>query len=181
MGDILSLKDNRNLIIQEMSTKASQTSVDTAITKIDNANATLASIKVKTDTITSNLFTSTHASRIDANISSRADQTTVNAIKAKTDLITSSAMSGSVKKVQRVGINITNGLYSIEVAIEAVNPQKTMINLLGMSGGSTSSSGASYESYSNIQVSLKNSTTVSAYRSGNQFSYSISCEVIEFY
>ena len=40
-------------------------------TLIDEVKATLALIKAKTDTITADLFTSTHASRIDANISSR--------------------------------------------------------------------------------------------------------------
>lgn len=61
-------------------------------TLIDEVKATLALIKAKTDTITADLFTSTHASRIDASISSRASQTSVDAIKAKTD-----ALSGGMK------------------------------------------------------------------------------------
>lgn len=77
---------------------------------INDVKATLALIKAKTDTITADLFTATHASRIDANISSRqaswgatsthasridasissrALETTAQAIKAKTDLIAS--------------------------------------------------------------------------------------------
>ena len=56
-------------------------------TLIDEVKATLALIKAKTDTITADLFTATHASRIDATISSRALETTAQAIKAKTDTI----------------------------------------------------------------------------------------------
>ena len=77
-------------------------------------------IKAKTDTITADLFTATHASRIDAtissrqanaglttthasridaSISSRALETTAQAIKAKTDLIV--AGTGCIKSIQR--------------------------------------------------------------------------------
>lgn len=79
-------------------------------------------IKAKTDTITADLFTATHASRIDAtissrqaswgattthagridaSISSRALETTAQAIKAKTDLLSAGALSGNVKSIQR--------------------------------------------------------------------------------
>ena len=87
---------------------------------INDVKATLALIKAKTDTITADLFTSTHASRIDANISSRqaswgattthssrldasissrALETTAQAIKAKTDLLSADALSGNVKSM----------------------------------------------------------------------------------
>lgn len=107
---------------------------------------TVNAIKVKTDSITSNLFTATHASRIDATISSRqadaglttthasridsaistrASQTTVDAIKAKTDLIT--AGIGGIKNVQR-GVLNTGSSTGIAVPISSVNMSKSFLN-----------------------------------------------------
>ena len=97
-------------------------------TMIDEVKATLALIKAKTDTITANLFTATHASRLDANISSRqadaglttthagridasissrADQTTANAIKAKTDLTALNLLNKQFTCILRVLVLIS--------------------------------------------------------------------------
>lgn len=113
-------------------------------TIISTANA----IKAKTDTITANLFTSTHASRIDANISSRqadaglttthasridasissrALETTAQAIKAKTDLL--SAGLGGIKSVQRGTLTLNSGSSSSSVTHASVNVDKSFIIL----------------------------------------------------
>ena len=112
-------------------------------------------IKAKTDTITANLFTATHASRLDANISSRqadaglttthasridasissrALETTAQAIKAKTDLLSAGALSGNVKSIQSghlLGANVYGGtgsdLYYVDVAISSVNTSKCVV------------------------------------------------------
>ena len=180
MSDILSLKDNRDLIVQEMSTKASQTSVNSAITKIDSANTTLASIKAKTDTITNDLFTSTHASRIDANISTRALETTAQAIKAKTDLITSAAMSsGVVKSIQRYNIgNFNNTKTSIATTLQTpVNSNKTIV-LMNVGFGSNSTTTL----FPNIGYSLTNTILTTTIATNGTYG-DIFCfaQVIEFY
>ena len=116
-------------------------------TMIDEVKATLALIKAKTDTITADLFTATHASRIDttissrqadaglttthasridASISSRALETTAQAIKAKTDLIV--AGMGGIKSIQR-GSNLLSST-TITQAISSVDINKSTINLM---------------------------------------------------
>ena len=173
MSDILSLKDNRNLIIQEMSTKASQASVDSLAT-------TLASIKAKTDTITNDLFTSTHASRIDTNISSRADQSTADAIKAKTDLITATGMGGGIKSVQRGSIIMKFNEGSKSVAISSVNLNKSFLIL---SNTSYLYSSTSYVFDVSGQISSATSllfTRKSTQSSTNDGNYT-DWQVIEFY
>lgn len=112
-------------------------------------------IKTKTDTITADLFTATHASRIDAtissrqanaglttthasridaSISSRALETTAQAIKAKTDLLSADALSGNVKSIQRgqlLSYSIQSGsgdeqIYR-DITISPVNISKCVI------------------------------------------------------
>jgi len=124
-------------------------------TMIDEVKATLTLIKAKTDTITANLFTATHASRIDAtissrqanaglttthssridaSISSRALETTAQAIKAKTDLLSADALSGNVKSIQRgqlLSANTFGGsgdeqIYR-DITISSVNISKCVI------------------------------------------------------
>lgn len=94
-------------------------------TIISTANA----IKAKTDTITANLFTSTHASRldatissrqaswgatsthssrIDASISSRALETTAQAIKAKTDTIQEKTTGRTFYEYQQLTTTASN-------------------------------------------------------------------------
>lgn len=121
-------------------------------TMIDEVKSTLALIKTKTDTITSNLFTATHASRIDANISSRqaswgatsthadridasissrALETTAQAIK---DLLSAGALSGNVKSIQSgqlLGASVYSGtgidLSYVDITISPVNISKCVI------------------------------------------------------
>ena len=104
-------------------------------TLIDEVKATLALIKAKTDIITANLFTSTHATRIDATISSRALETTAQAIKAKTDLLSAGALSGNVKSIQS-GQLLSASTYSggtganasyVDIAISSVDISKCVI------------------------------------------------------
>ena len=125
-------------------------------TMIDEVKATLTLIKAKTDTITANLFTATHASRLDANISSRqadaglttthasridasissrALETTAQAIKAKTDLLSAGALSGNVKSIQSgelyassASTNGNSGERSYkDIIISSVNISKCVI------------------------------------------------------
>ena len=134
-------------------------------TMIDEVKATLALIKAKTDTITANLFTATHASRldanissrqadaglttthasrIDANISSRALETTAQAIKAKTDLLSAGALSGNVKSIQRgqlLSASTTQGSTDEksyrDITISPVNISKCVIfTEIGFAGDS---------------------------------------------
>lgn len=112
-------------------------------------------IKAKTDTITADLFTSTHATRldatissrqaswgatsthsgrIDASISSRALETTAQAIKAKTDLLSAGALSGNVKSIQRgqlLGVSTSSGSAGEssyrDITISPVNISKCVI------------------------------------------------------
>lgn len=119
-------------------------------TLIDEVKATLALIKAKTDTITADLFTATHASRLDANISSRqaswgattthssridasissrASQASVDAIYSKV-----ATPSGNVKSIQRGqllsastqgGTNYEKSY--VDIAISPVNISKCVI------------------------------------------------------
>lgn len=169
---------------------------------INDVKATLALIKAKTDTITADLFTATHASRIDANISSRqanaglttthasridasissrADQATANAIKAKTDLITTGG--SMIKGVQRGFVSIVYvdslNCYT-DVTISAVNLSKTFVNVqfgkygIGTEGKYLPASSAGTD----ISGRLVNSTTLRLTSGGN--GGTCAWEVIEF-
>ena len=130
-------------------------------------------IKAKTDTITADLFTATHASRIDAtissrqanagltsthasridtSISSRALETTAQAIKAKTDLIV--AGMGGIKSIQR-GSNVLSST-TITQAISSVDINKSTINLMLKAGLSQDASritiSAEFASSSSISI-----------------------------
>ena len=157
------------------------------------------SIKAKTDTITSNLFTATHASRIDdtissrqanaglttthasridASISSRADQATANAIKAKTDLIVTGM--GGIKSVQRGSIimKFSEGLKS--VAISSVDLNKSFLILSNTSYLYTStynSFDASGQISSATSLLFTRKYTPSSNNDGNYIDW----QVIEFY
>ena len=121
-------------------------------TLIDEVKATLALIKAKTDTITANLFTATHASRIDASISSRALETTAQAIKVKTDLIV--AGMGGIKSIQR-GSNALSST-TITQAISSVDINKSTINLMLKAGTGSDASkitiSAEFASSSSISI-----------------------------
>lgn len=160
-------------------------------TIIDEVKSTLALIKAKTDLITTNLFTSTHATRIDANISSRqanagfttthsaridaaistrADQATVDAIKAKTDTF----VSGGIKSIQRGVAQISTGGF-VRVTINAVNMSKSTINLVGSYTHSTNSKA------SQVLIKFINNTTLEFNNTDADGITYISWEVIEYY
>ena len=130
-------------------------------TMIDEVKATLALIKAKTDTITTNLFTSTHATRIDATISSRALETTAQAIKAKTDLIV--AGMGGIKSIQR-GSNALSST-TITQAISSVDINKSTINLMlkASSGQDASKITISAEFASSSSISITSNYTGTYY------------------
>lgn len=156
-------------------------------------------IKAKTDTITTDLFTATHASRIDAtissrqanaglttthtsridaSISSRADQTTANAIKAKTDLIATGL--GGIKSVQRgtVIMKFNEGLKS--VAISSVNLAKSFLILSNTSPPYSADnivSDASGQISSATSLLFTRKYTPSSSNDGNYIDW----QVIEFY
>lgn len=139
-------------------------------TLIDEVKATLTLIKAKTDTITANLFTATHASRIDANISSRALETTAQAIKAKTDLIV--AGMGCIKSIQR-GSNVLSSTITTQ-AISSVDINKSTINLMLKAG--------SIQDVSRITISAEfaSSSSISITSNYTGTHYAI-WEVIEFF
>ena len=170
-------------------------------TMIDEVKAALALIKAKTDTITSNLFTATHASRIDANISSRqadvglttthssridasissrADQTTANAIKAKTDLIATGL--GGIKSVQRGTISLPFNTVSVSVTISSVNLTKSFLIF-----SNNSSIASTDKLYGYIAGTIASATSLSFSRAADNTTSSsnvcnvIDWQVVEFY
>lgn len=150
-------------------------------TLIDEVKATLALIKAKTDTITANLFTSTHATRIDATISSRALETTAQAIKAKTDLIV--AGLGGIKSVQRGTTIMKFSEGSKSVAISSVNLAKSFLILSNTSALYSTSDFLSHSFDASGQISSATSllfTRKYTPSSNNDGTY-IDWQVIEFY
>ena len=168
-------------------------------TMIDEVKSTLALVKTKTDLITSNLFTSTHASRIDvaissrqadagltsthvgridASISSRALETTAQAIKAKTDLL--SAGLGGIKSVQRGTIIMKFNEGSQSVAISSVNLAKSVLILSNTSlpyGADNVVTDASGQISSATSLLFTRKYTASSSNDGNYIDW----QVIEFY
>ena len=169
-------------------------------TMIDEVKATLTLIKAKTDTITANLFTATHASRIDdtissrqanaglttthasridASISSRALETTAQAIKAKTDLIATGL--GGIKSVQRGTVSLTFSTPSASVTISSVNLTKSFLIF------SNNSSLYADILYGHITGTIASATSLSFSRASNNTSSSsdvcnvINWQVVEFY
>ena len=167
-------------------------------TLIDEVKATLALIKAKTDTITANLFTATHASRIDANISSRALETTAQAIKAKTDLLSAGALSGNVKSIQRgqlLSYGTTAGPVNgpvdekryRDIAISPVNISKCVIfTEIGFAGDSilascVARSGSNNESVYRGLAKLTSPTNLRIHSASSSSFVHGSWTVVEYY
>ena len=144
-------------------------------------------IKAKTDTITADLFTATHASRIDATISSRqanAGLTTTHASRidasissrasqASVDAIYSKVATGlgCVKSIQR-GSNAINST-TITQAISSVDINKSTINLMLKASPN--------QSASNIKIAAEFASSSSIIITSNYTgAYSAIWEVIEF-
>lgn len=119
--------------------------------------------------------TSTHASRIDATISSRASQSSVDGV---TNTVTEIKTRGMVKSIQR-GTIVGSGRPSVmSVTISPVDTNKSVVIVNGTGYFYGSSSGNTHAS-----VALTNATTLSISYFDNAKTYTgtTNWQVIEFY
>lgn len=162
----------------------------TRAAKIDNLDAVVSSRQASWGA------TTTHAGRIDAAISSRASQVSVNAISTNVgsnvdaasatgslhakikDIKDFIALNGSpIKSIQRGRIN-GNSSGSVVISIANIDPSKCFVNIQGFFLSSSSSSGFTAMPY----LFSLTSTALEVRRSGQDGSvtHPFSWEVIEF-